>query len=62
MLMVVRFGEEEELLETQAKITKSRSSVDLWCKKVGLEVDTWELLAKVTEEVFDFYQSQDQGM
>ena len=58
----MRFGEEGEMLETQAKITKSRSSVDLWCTKVGLEVDTWGLLAKVTEEVFDFYQSQDQGM
>ena len=60
--MVIRFGEEEEMLETHAKIAKSRSSVDLWCKKVGLKVDTWGLLAKVTEEVFDFYQSQDQGM
>ena len=34
------FWEEEELLETQANISKKRERFDAWCKRVELEEDT----------------------
>ena len=45
------FWKDEEMLKTQAKIAKNRECFESQCKRVGLEEDTGEDPAKVTEEV-----------